>query len=108
MKKVTAALATITFLASMGLALAQDANGNNPAMSPKARLKRQHQRIEQGVKNGKITAKEHRQLAREGEKINAQRKADLKKDGGRLTHKQRKKLEKEENHRSDQIYNDKH
>lgn len=108
MKKLTAVLALTMFVGSMGLALAQDANGNNPAMSPKTRLKRQHNRIENGVKDGKITNKEHHQLAKEGEHINQQRKADLKKDGGRLNHKQRKHLEKEENHRSDQIYNDKH
>jgi hypothetical protein len=108
MKNLTAALAAALFVASTGLALAQDANGNNPAMSPDARLDRQHNRIENGVKDGKITKKEHRKLAKEGKEINHQRKADLKKDGGRLTHKQRKHLEKEENHRSGQIYNDKH
>ena len=108
MNKMLAAASALIFTAAIGVALAQDANGDNPAMSPKARLNRQHKRIEQGVKNGKITPKEHKQLAKEGKEINNQRKADLKKDGGRLTHKQRKKLEKEENKRSDQIYNDKH
>jgi hypothetical protein len=108
MKKSLLVALVLTLLGSTGLSFAQDANGDNPSMSPKARLDRQHRRIEQGVKDGKITSKEHRQLAREGRKINEQRKADLRKDGGRLTHKQRKKLEKEENHRSGQIYNDKH
>lgn len=108
MKKISVALAAALFVASTGLALAQDNNGNNPEMSPKNRLERQHDRIENGVKDGKITKKEHRKLARQGKRINEQRKADLKKDGGRLTHNQRKKLEKEENHRSNEIYNDKH
>ena len=108
MKKIIVVLTAAWLLGTTGVSLAQDANGNNPAMSPKARLERQHKRIEQGVKDGKITPKEHAKLAKEGRAINRQRKADLKKDGGRLTHNQRKKLEKEENKRSGQIYNDKH
>lgn len=108
MKKFSALLVATLFIASTGLALAQDANGHNPAMSPKARLKRQHHRVEQGVKDGKISKKEHRQLAKEGRRINEQRKDDLQKDGGHLDKKDRKQLEKEENHRSDQIYDEKH
>ncbi|SRR5579871_3039190 len=108
MKNHSVALAAALFVASTGLALAQDANGNNPAMSPGARLERQHDRIEQGEKDGTINKQEHRKLARQGERINRQRKRDLKKDGGTLDKKDRHKLEKEENHRSNEIYKDKH
>lgn len=108
MKKPGIALAAALFVASTGFALAQDANGNNPAMSPGARLDRQHDRIQQGVNNGTITKKEHRKLARQGRRINRQRKRDLRKDGGTLDKKDRKKLEREENRRSKEIYNDKH
>ncbi len=108
MKKYSVVLAAAMFVASTGLALAQDANGNNPAMSPGNRLENQHDRIENGVKDGKITPKEHRKLARQGRKINRQRKRDLKKDGGKLDNQDRRHLEKEENHRSNEIYNDKH
>lgn len=107
MKKIFAAVA-LFLAATTGLAFAQDANGNNPAMSPKARLERQHARIKAGEKNGTISKKEHRQLAKEGRKINRQRKRDLRKDGGKLTNQDRAKLEKEENGRSQQINNDKH
>lgn len=108
MKKLIAVAVFSIMAASTGLALAQDANGKNPAMSPKARLDRQHARIKNGVKSGKITPKEHAKLARQGKAINRQRKADLKKDGGKLDKSDRKQLEKEENGRSKEIYNEKH
>jgi hypothetical protein len=87
--------------------MAQDAHGKNPAMSPKARLKRQHKRIRQGVKSGKISKSEHKQLAQEGKDINQERKADLAKDGGKLDNKDRQNLESQENLRSEQIKQDK-
>ena len=108
MKKLIVALTALFFVGATGLALAQDANGKNPAMSPKARLVRQHKRIKQGVKNGTITKAQHKQLAQEGKIINKERKADLKKDGGKLTKADRKNLEAQENLRSKQIYQDKH
>jgi hypothetical protein len=108
MKKLLVVLCGVFFLGATGLALAQDANGKNPAMSPKARLVRQHKRIKKGVKNGTITPAEHKQLAQEGKDINQERKADLKKDGGKLTKKDRADLESKENLRSKQIEQDKH
>ena len=108
MNKTIAAAVLSIMTVSAGVSFAQDANGNNPAMSPKARLERQHDRIQEGVKDGTIDKKEHRKLARQGRAINRQRKRDLKKDGGTLDKKDRKQLEKEENHRSKEIYNDKH
>jgi len=108
MKKFIAVLTLVLFVSGVGLAMAQDANGNNPKMSPKNRLERQKGRIEMGKANGKISKKESRQLARSGKRINKQRKADLAKDGGKLDKQDRKHLEKEENKRSDTIYNDKH
>jgi hypothetical protein len=107
MKKLIVVLCGLFFLGATGLALAQDANGKNPAMSPKARLKRQHKRIKQGVKNGTINKSEHKQLAQEGKDINQERKADLAKDGGKLDKSDRKSLESQENLRSEQIKQDK-
>ncbi len=108
MKKFIVVLCGLFFLGAAGVAMAQDANGKNPAMSPKARLVRQHKRIKRGVKNGTINPAEHKQLAQEGKIINKERKADLRKDGGKLTKKDRMKLEAQENLRSKQIYDDKH
>lgn len=107
MKKLIVVLCGLFFIGATSLALAQDANGKNPAMSPKARLKRQHQRIENGVKSGKISKSEHKQLAQEGRDINHERKADLKANGGKMPKKDRKALESQENLRSEQIHQDK-
>jgi hypothetical protein len=107
MKKLLAAAMILFFVGSAGLALAQDKNGKNPAMSPKHRLKRQHRRIEAGVKSGKISKSEHKQLAQEGKDINQERKADLAKDGGKLDQSDRQNLESQENLRSEQIKQDK-
>jgi hypothetical protein len=60
------------------------------------------------VKNGTITKAEHKQLAQEGKEINQERKADLAKDGGKLTKSDRKTLETKLNQRSKEIYQDKH
>ena len=101
MKKLTGALVAALFMGSMGLALADD-------MSPKDRLENQHDRIQQGVDNGTISKKEHRKLAKQGRKINRERKRDLRKDGGKLDKSDRRKLEHQENKRSNEISNDKH
>ncbi len=108
MKKFIVVLCGLMFLGAAGMAMAQDANGKNPAMSPKARLHRQHKRIMQGVKSGKISKAQHKQLAQEGKIINKERKADLRKDGGKLDKQDRANLESQENLRSKQIYDDKH
>jgi hypothetical protein len=107
MKKSLVVLVALFLLGSTGLSFAQDAHGKNPAMSPKARLKRQHRRIKNGVKSGKISKSQHRQLAQEGRDINQERKADLSKDGGKLDQSDRKNLESQENLRSEQIHQDK-
>ena len=108
MKKSLSVALILALMGSAALSFAQDANGDNPGMSPGARLERQHDRIEQGVDSGKINKKEHAKLAREGRRINRQRKRDIQKDGGKLDKRDRRKLEKEEIHRSKQIYEDKH
>jgi hypothetical protein len=108
MKKSLVVLSVLALLGVSGFALAQDANGKNPAMSPKARLARQHQRIKQGVKSGKISKSQHKQLAQEGKDINRERKSDKAANGGKLTKSDRQSLESQENLRSEQISQDKH
>ncbi len=107
MRKLIVVLCGLFFIGATGLALAQDANGKNPAMSPKARLKRQHKRIANGVKSGKISKAQHKQLAQEGKDINQERKADLAANGGKMDKSDRKSLESQENLRSEQIKQDK-
>jgi hypothetical protein len=107
MKKSLVVLSMLFFLGAAGISTAQDKNGKNPKMSPKARLARQHKRIKAGVKSGKISKAQHKQLAQEGKDINQERKADLKNDGGKLTNSDRQNLESQENLRSEQIKQDK-
>ncbi len=108
MKKSLVVLVALMLLGTTGFSFAQDANGKNPKMSPKARLARQHKRIKSGVKSGKISKSQHKQLAQEGKDINQERKADLAKDGGKLNKTDRQNLESQENLRSQQISQDKH
>lgn len=107
MKKSLIVLVALVLLGTTGFSFAQDANGKNPKMSPKARLARQHARIKKGVKSGKISKAQHRQLAQEGRDINQERKADRAANGGKMTKSDRKSLESQENLRSQQIYQDK-
>ena len=74
----------LVLLGTTGFSFAQDKNGSNPKMSPKARVARQHARIKNGVKNGTITKSQHKQLAQQGKAINSQRKADLAANGGKM------------------------
>ena len=103
MKKSLVTLVALILLATTGFSFAQDKNGSNPAMSPKARLARQHARI----KNGTITKSQHKQLAQQGKAINQQRKADLAANGGKMPQSDRAQLEHEENARSKEITADK-
>jgi uncharacterized protein HemX len=107
MKKALAVLMALFMLGTTGYVFAQDRNGKNPAMSPKARLKRQHRRIKNGVKSGKISKAQHQQLAQEGKDINQERKADLAANNGKMTNSDRQQLESQENLRSEQIHQDK-
>jgi len=115
MKNYIAVAVLAAFIGSAPLAMAAGAAGGSTgggkaahALSPKKRLKIQHKRIKQGVKNGTITKDQQQQLATEGKAINQERKADLAKDGGKLTKDDRHTLEKEEDARSKEIYQDKH
>ena len=108
MKKLVAFIILSSFIISAPMAMAKGAGKAAHALNPKKRLKIQHKRIKQGVKNGTITKDEAKKLAQEGKAINQERKADLAKDGGKLTKEDRQTLEKEENQRSKEIYNEKH
>lgn len=107
MKKSLVVLMALFLMGTTGYSFAQDAHGKNPAMSPKARLKRQHRRIKNGVKSGKISKAQHKQLAQEGKDINQERKADLAANGGTMPAADRQNLESQENLRSEQIHQDK-
>ena len=122
MKKFLALMTTVAILFAYGSAMAKNSGsgaaggtgsgsgaGNGAhKWSPKKRLKNQHKRIKQGLKNGTISQSEHQQLATEGKEINQERKADLAKDGGKLDTQDRHDLEQKLDARSKEIYQDKH
>ena len=112
MRKLLAVVAVAAFLGTTGLVLAQDTTApvshRVHRLRPRKRLKNQHARIKQGKKNGTINSQEASQLKGEGKDINQERKADLKKDGGKLDAADRHSLETQEDARSKEIYQDKH
>ena len=112
MKKFLAVLMSLAFVVVAQSSLAKGtgagAGKGTHKASPKKRLKRQHARIKEGIKDGTINKDEAKQLHQEGREINQERKADLAKDGGKLSPEDRKDLEGKLDQRSKEIYQDKH
>jgi hypothetical protein len=72
------------------------------------RLNNETGRIDQGVHNGSVTYGEYHRLDRSEDRIQAQRRHDLRANGGSLTSGEKAQLNHEENNLSDRIYFDKH
>jgi hypothetical protein len=70
------------------------------------RQERQQARIAHGVKSGQLTARETEHLEAREAKIQHDKK--MAKADGKVTHAERAKLEREENHASQAIYRQKH
>jgi hypothetical protein len=73
-----------------------------------ARRQMQQDRIAQGVKSGQLSAKETAHLENKEHKLNQEIHAERKANGGKLTVQERKQVNRQQNHISGQIYNDKH
>ena len=73
-----------------------------------ARLANQRRRINQGVKNGRLTPAQAQQLRANDQAIKSQEKADLKANEGFLTKPEQKQLNQEENANSKLIFDEKH
>ena len=72
------------------------------------RIDNQQHRINQGVRNGSLTAREYRRLDNRADRIQAERNRDLRRNDGHLTPAEYRHLNRQENRLSDQIYFDKH
>lgn len=72
------------------------------------RRENQHDRIQQGVKNGSINKHELNQLHREGHAIHTEERAMRRADHGHLTKTDQRVLNRQQNARSRQIFRDKH
>jgi hypothetical protein len=72
------------------------------------RVENQRERINQGLKNGKLTGQEAQQLRANDRAIKQQEHADVKANGGSLTRAQQKQINQEENANSQLIHDEKH
>ena len=72
------------------------------------RIVHQQTRIDQGVASGQLTRREYMSTEGHLQAIEAQRRHDLRKNGGHLTPFERRHLNREENRNSRLIYFDKH
>jgi hypothetical protein len=67
----------------------------------------QQERIEQGLQSGQLSSGEAGRLERDEQRVDRQQAYDLK-QGGTLTPEEKAKINREQNHVSQDIYNDKH
>lgn len=72
------------------------------------RKENQQDRIAQGVKSGQLTAGETANLENKEAAINGETRADRAANGGKLTPAEKARVNRQQNHLSNQIYNDKH
>jgi hypothetical protein len=72
------------------------------------RIHNENARINQGVRNGSLTAREYRDVDNRLDRIERERNRDLRRNGGRFTRGQYAHLNREESRLSDRIYFDKH
>jgi hypothetical protein len=72
------------------------------------RLENQDQRIDEGVKHGTLTPQEARKLHHEDHAIRRQERRYARHHGGHISKEEQEKLNREENHVSNQIHQEKH
>ena len=72
------------------------------------RLKNQNRRINQGVKNGKLTKQQAAKLHKEDHQIRQEELDMASQNGGHITKQEQKTLNQQENAVSKKIYNEKH
>ena len=71
-------------------------------------LDNQNKRIQEGEKSGKLTPGQAKQLHQEDKTIRKEERADAAKNGGHITKKEQRQLNKQENKVSKQIHAEKH
>ena len=72
------------------------------------RKENQQDRIAQGVKSGQLSAGETANLENKEAAINGETRADRAANGGKLTPAEKARVNRQQNHLSNQIYDDKH
>lgn len=107
MKRISSLL--VVLIAALALPVqAQTAPVRNPGATPGVdkRQANQQQRIEQGVKSGELTTKEAARLEKGQERVQAME--DKAKADGKVTAKERERLQHAESQQSQKIYREKH
>jgi len=92
------------------VAFAQDQSTTDPKPTTEVgqRKENQQDRIAQGVKSGQLTAGETANLETKEAAINKETAADRAANGGKLTTAEKAQVNRQQNHLSNQIYQDKH
>ncbi len=87
---------------------AQSATTNDPPQTIQQRKENQQDRIGQGVQSGQLTAGETKNLETKEAGLNKEERTMRSEDDGHITSADRSKLNNQQNHLSNQIYDDKH
>jgi hypothetical protein len=96
------------FVLSAPAIFAQSATTNDPPQTIQQRKENQQDRIGQGVQSGQLTAGETKNLETKEAGLNKEERTMRSEDDGHLTSADRTKLNNQQNHLSNQIYDDKH
>ena len=113
MKRVPISIMTACLLAATcGVATNGIASGQDQPATKEGRIQtrkeRQQKRIGQGVENGSLAAKEAANLEHKETKLNKEIRHDRKVNGGNLTDKEKKQINRQQNRVSDGIADKKH
>jgi hypothetical protein len=109
MKAMNAVLTGAAFFVLSAPAIfAQSATTNDPPQTIQQRKENQQDRIGQGVQSGQLTAGETKNLETKEAGLNKEERTMRSEDDGHLTAADRAKLNNQQNHLSNQIYDDKH
>jgi hypothetical protein len=98
----------VAVLISSGPAFAQQAQPNQPDPTVHQRKDNQQDRIANGVGSGQLTAGETKNLEGREANLNNEIKDDRSADNGKLTQQEHQQINRQQNHISNSIYQDKH
>jgi len=96
------------FVLSAPAIFAQSTTTNDPPQTIQQRKENQQDRIGQGIQSGQLTAGETKNLETKEAGLNKEERTMRSEDDGHLTSADRTKLNNQQNHLSNNIYDDKH
>ena len=105
-KKLISFAITAMLTASLAGSAFADKDDHRPNI--RERKHNQQTRIRQGERSGELTRGEARHIEKQEHALNREERHMREKDGGKLTAKNRAKLNRQQNHLSKEIYKDKH